>query len=209
MIETERLLVRPWRDADRAAYHAICRDPEAMRYLGPLQSRAETDAAIDRMIASQAANGFCFWAVERREDGALLGFCGLLPAKPPIVGEIEIGWRLGSDYWGQGFAREAATACLDWAWAHLDVPSVAAITVLANRRSWGLMERLGMTRIEGGDFDHPDAPEDSPLKRPYSTGSRGRAGSQLPGSCFCKSAIVALSAATCASPFSWSDSSAG
>lgn len=165
MIETERLLVRPWRDADRAAYHAICRDPEAMRYLGPLQSRAETDAAIDRMIASQAANGFCFWAVERREDGALLGFCGLLPAKPPIVGEIEIGWRLGSDYWGQGFAREAATACLDWAWAHLDVPSVAAITVLANRRSWGLMERLGMTRIEGGDFDHPDAPEDSPLKR--------------------------------------------
>jgi RimJ/RimL family protein N-acetyltransferase len=165
MIETARIVIRPWRDADRARYHALCRDPEMMRYLGPLQTRAETDAAIDRMIASEAENGFCFWAVARREDGALIGFCGLLPAKPPIGGEVEIGWRLGSDFWGCGYAREAAEACLDWAWATLDVPSIAAITVAANRRSWGLMERLGMTRVDGGDFDHPGVPDGSPLKR--------------------------------------------
>jgi RimJ/RimL family protein N-acetyltransferase len=165
MIETERLVLRPWRDDDRAPYHAICRDPEVMRFLGSVQSRAESDAAIDRMISSQDEHGFCFWAVERRDDKALLGFCGLLPGKPPIVDEIEIGWRLGSAFWGRGYATEAAAVCLDWAWARLDVPSVAAITVPANTRSWGLMERLGMERVRNGDFDHPDVPDGSPLKR--------------------------------------------
>jgi RimJ/RimL family protein N-acetyltransferase len=184
MIATERMLIRPWCDADRAPYHALCRDPEVMRYLGPLQSRAETDAAIDRMIASQAANGFCFWAVERHEDGALIGFCGLKPGRGPIDGVIEIGWRLGSAHWGQGYAREAASACLDWAWSHLAVASIVAITVEANRRSWGLMERLGMTRVAGGDFDHPDVPENSPLKRHmlYRM-QRPNATDQPPGSC--------------------------
>ena len=165
MIETARLIVRPWRDDDRAAYHAICCDPGVMRYLGPPQNRAESDAAIDRMIASQAQHGFCFWAVERRDDGALLGFCGLLPAKPPITGDVEIGWRLGSAHWRQGYAREAAVASLDWAWRRLDIATVAAITVSANTRSWGLMERLGMTRVVDGDFDHPGVPDGSPLKR--------------------------------------------
>jgi RimJ/RimL family protein N-acetyltransferase len=165
MIDTERLLIRPWRDADRAPYHALCRDVEVMRYLGPLQSRADCDAAIDRMIASQAAHGFCFWAVERREDKRFIGFCGLKPGRGPIDGEIEIGWRLGSAHWGQGYAREAASACLDWGWAQLAVASIVAITAAANRRSWGLMKRLGMTRVAGGDFDHPDVPEDSPLRR--------------------------------------------
>jgi len=165
MIETERLIVRLWCDGDRPAYHAICCDPEVMRYLGPPQSRADCDAAIDRMIASQTANGFCFWAVERRDDAALLGFCGLLPGKPPIEGEIEIGWRFGRAFWGQGYAREAAAACLDWAWVHLDVPAIAAITAVGNGRSWGLMERLGMRRVADGDFDHPGVPDGSPLKR--------------------------------------------
>ncbi|TPG43224.1 N-acetyltransferase [Sphingomonas koreensis] len=165
MIETARLTIRPWRDADRAPYHAIGAHPEVMRFLGPIQSRAETDVAIDRMIAAERAHGFCFWAVERRSDGALLGYCGLLPAKPPIDGDIEIGWRLGRAFWGQGYAFEAAQSCLDWAWRRLDVDTVAAITVAANTRSWGLMERLGMTRIAGGDFDHPGVPDGSPLKR--------------------------------------------
>lgn len=167
MIETERLILRPWRDGDRAPYHAICRDPEVMRFLGPPQSRAESDAAVDRMIASQAQHGFCLWVVQRRDDEALLGFCGLKLGPPgtPIAGDVEIGWRLGRQHWGSGYAREAATASLDWAWAHLAVPSVAAITVAANARSWGLMERLGMKRKADGDFDHPGVPDGSPLKR--------------------------------------------
>ena len=109
MIETERLILRPWCEEDRSAFHAMCSDPEVMAFIGAPQSRAESDAAIDRMIACQAEHGHCFWAVERRGDGALLGFCGLLPPRPPLE-HIEIGWRLGRAFWGRSYAREAAAA---------------------------------------------------------------------------------------------------
>lgn len=167
MIETERLIVRPWRDADREPFAAMGQDAEVMRFLGPLMSRAESDAAVDRMMALQAERGHCFWAVERRADGAFLGFCGLKrgPADTPIADDIEIGWRLGRAHWGQGYAREAAAACLDWSWATLNVMSIAAITVQGNSASWGLMERLGMTRRPDEDFDNPNLAPGDPLWR--------------------------------------------
>lgn len=165
MITTDRLVIRPWRDSDRAPYALMSQDAAVMRYLGPLQSRVDCDLAVDRMIASQAEHGCCFWALERRGDGAFLGFCGIKPGRAPIEGLPEIGWRLGSRYWRQGYAREAATACLEWAWSSRDWPAVHAITVPANHASWGLMERLGMRRVEDGDFDHPDLPEGNPLRR--------------------------------------------
>jgi RimJ/RimL family protein N-acetyltransferase len=167
MIETERLLLRHWADADRPVFHAQCSDPRVMAYLGPPQTRAETDAALDRQNGYLASHGYCFWAVERRGDGALLGFCGLKPGAPetPIEGEVEIGWRFGHAHWGQGYAREAAVASLAWGWANTTAPTIAAITVAANTRSWGVMERLGMIRAADGDFDHPAVPEGSPLKR--------------------------------------------
>ncbi len=160
MIETERLTLRGWRDGDRDPFHAMCNDPDVMAYLGPPLSRAESAAAIDRQQALLATTGYCFWAVERAADRAFLGFCGLKPgaAGTPIENEIEIGWRLAAPHWGQGYAREAAAATLAWAWRTLDVPQVVAITVPANRRSWGLMERLGMVRVADGAFDHPAAP---------------------------------------------------
>lgn len=165
MIETERLIIRPWRESDRAPYFALNADPDVRRFLGPPQNRAETDAALDRQAVAQAAHGHCFWALERRDDAALIGFCGLLPGKAPIDGKIEIGWRLGRAYWQQGYAREAAEACLAWGWANLPDPAIYAITVPANSASWGLMERLGMTRVADGDFDYPDLAEGDPLRR--------------------------------------------
>ena len=167
MIETGRLLLRRWTDADRPVFHAQCSDPEVMRFLGPLQSREETDAGLDRQNLYLESHGFCFWAVERRADAALLGFCGLKPGAPdtPIADDVEIGWRFGRAYWGQGYAREAAQASLAWGWANTDAPRIAAITVLANTRSWGLMGRLGMARAADEDFDHPTVAEGSPLKR--------------------------------------------
>jgi RimJ/RimL family protein N-acetyltransferase len=106
--------------------------------------------------------------MERRADGVFIGYCGLkivLDADLPIAGEVEIGWRLREEAWGQGFMREAALAALRWAWANLDVKRVIAMTVPANRRSWGLMERIGMTRRPGLDFGHPQFPENHPLHR--------------------------------------------
>jgi RimJ/RimL family protein N-acetyltransferase len=166
VIETERLALRPWRDADLQPFHALCSDPAVMRYLGPLLSAGEVAAAIARHQGLQADNGYCFWAVERREDGLFLGFCGLKPGPEgtPIAGQVEIGWRLRADSWGKGYAREAAQASLDWAWAHLETPDVAAMTNIENTRSWGLMERLGMTRKPDEDFDHPALPVGDPLR---------------------------------------------
>src|SRR3546814_18371264 len=73
MIETARLLLRPWRDVDREPMHRMGRDSKVMEFLGPLQSRAQSDMFIDRMIALQEQNGHCFWALERQQDSALLG----------------------------------------------------------------------------------------------------------------------------------------
>jgi RimJ/RimL family protein N-acetyltransferase len=166
VIETARLLIRPWRDEDSEPFFDINSDPEVLRFLGPPGSRSESDTAIERQRALQAELGYCFWALERREDGALLGFCGLKPgvAGTPVADDLEIGWRLGSPYWSRGYALEAASACLDWAFAALDVPRIVAITVAANRRSWGLMERLGMRRRPDLDFLHPALADGDPLK---------------------------------------------
>lgn len=170
MIETQRLTLRGWRDDDRAPFHAMCSDPRVMEFLGPLQTRADVDAAIDRQIGFENQFGYCFWAIERRADGLFLGFCGLKPGAEgtPIEGEAEIGWRLAADHWGQGYAREAAQASLEYGWDKLGLASIAAITTPGNVRSWGLMERLGMVRAHEDDFDHPGVPEDDPL-RPHIT----------------------------------------
>lgn len=158
MIESERLILRPWQDRDREPFHAMGQDERVMATLGPLLWRVESDALIERLRGIEAASGYTFWAIERRADGAFLGFCGLKPGaeETPIHGEVEIGWRLAHEFWGQGYAREAAQASLDWAWAQ-GFASVAAITSVDNHRSWGLMERLGMIRAAGDDFDHPKA----------------------------------------------------
>ena len=172
---TERLILRSWRGADVAPFHAMCQNPEVMAYLGPPITLQRAQQIVDHQQLFQADHGHCFWAIERRSDGAMLGFCGLKPGpeKTPIENRIEIGWRLRADAWGQGYAREAAQASLDWGFANLDEDRIWAITVLANSRSWGLMERLGMTRHEDLDFDHPALPADSPLLR-HITYSIGR-----------------------------------
>ncbi len=128
--------------------------------------RAEADAALDRLRAFQASLGHSFWVLEARETSEFLGFCGLkimAEGIPGLEGAIEIGWRLRRGAWGRGHAREAAEASLAWGWTHLPVPRIAAITTPGNIRSWGLMERLGMTRRPDLDFAHPALGPEDPL----------------------------------------------
>lgn len=165
MIETDRLILRPWRQEDVPEFVRVTNTPAVMEYLGGVQNPEAFQGSFERVTASQEKNGFCFWIVERRGDRALLGFCGLKVGNtPPIEGEIEIGWRLREDAWGQGYAREAAVATLDWAWRNQSCPRIVAITAAANTRSWGLMERLGMHRLRDMDFEHPDVPAGNKAK---------------------------------------------
>lgn len=167
MIETERLILRGWREEDRGLLRRLGTDPDTMRYLGPLRTEEEDDAALARYQADLTTYGTCAWLVERRSDGAPLGVCGAKPGRPGMLteGELELGWRFAPEHRGQGYALEAARASLAHVWAVTDAERVVAITVRANVPSWTLMERLGMTYVEGGDFDHPFVPNDSPLKR--------------------------------------------
>ena len=167
MIVTERLTLAAWRDDHRDALAAINADPHVMRHFVAPMTRAESDAQIDRQIEMQATRGFCFWAIERRNDGVLLGLCGLKPGAPdtPIENDLEIGWRFGRDAWGQGYATEAARAALAHGFADPAVPRIAAITTTGNVESRRVMDRLGMTYAEGLDFDHPAVPDGSPVRR--------------------------------------------
>jgi RimJ/RimL family protein N-acetyltransferase len=167
MIETERLILREWRDADIDPFAAMCADPRVMATLGSLMTRAETAALVGRAVSLQARDGHCFWAMEARDTGEFFGWCGLIRGNAPtIAGKLEIGWRLAHAHWGKGYAREAAQASLDWGFAHRgNDDSIWAVTTPGNVRSWGLMARLGMTRNRALDFDHPLVPDGSPLKR--------------------------------------------
>ena len=167
MIGTERLVLRGWRESDAHAIHEMGQDKRVMEFLGPPTSIEAARALVAGQIVNQSLFGHCFWAIERRADGRVIGLCGLNPgpAATPVEGGIEIGWRLAGDSWGYGYAHEAATACLAWGWRHLDAPTIAAMTVPANTRSRALMVRLGMTRVSGGDFDHPGLAQGDPLRR--------------------------------------------
>ncbi len=167
MIETERLILAEWRDDHRDAIAAINADPVVMRFFVAPMSRSESDAQIDRQLLAQASHGFCFWAVERKSDGVLLGLAGLKTGAPdtPIADDLEIGWRFGQHAWGHGYASEAARAALAHGFRDPNVARVAAITTTDNLKSRAVMERIGMAYAPGLDFDHPAVPADSPVLR--------------------------------------------
>ena len=164
-IRTERLALRGWTDADRPAYAAINADPAVMATIGPLQTRAQTDSAIDRMMASWVENGFGLWCVEL--DGGCIGFTGLnrpwfQAAFTPCV---EVGWRLASAHWGHGYAPEAGRAALDFGFNVVGLDEIVSFTAAVNHKSRRVMEKLGMSHDAGADFDHPNLREGDPLRR--------------------------------------------
>lgn len=158
--ETARLRLRSWGEGDLDAFDRACNTPAVMRHLGGVQRRDDLAAAVARVAAVEAAHGFTFWVVERRADGAFLGFCGLKPVReettpPALHGEVEIGWRLAEHGWGQGYAREAAGEALRLGFERFALARIIAFTVPANTASWGLMRRLGMRARPDLDFDMP------------------------------------------------------
>lgn len=167
-LETGRLMLRSWRDEDRAPFAAMGSDPAVMQHLGGTIDQAASDQVIDRFRVDEEQTGHCFWAVERRNNSVLLGFCGLRRGghpETPVVEEFEIGWRLARHAWGNGYAREAADASLMWGWQNTAAARIAAWTVMPNTPSWGLMLRLGMAHRPELDFDHPRFSQGHPLCR--------------------------------------------
>jgi RimJ/RimL family protein N-acetyltransferase len=156
--ETDRLTLREWGEGDADRFYAVMNTPAVMRHLGGVQDRAAWDAAVGRILGFQRDFGHTFWLVERKDDGELLGFCGLKRVNAEgtkLKGQCEIGWRLRETAWGQGYAKEAAIASLDLAFGNYGAPYVVALTIGPNAQSLGLMKRLGMSRRRDLDFDDP------------------------------------------------------
>ena len=175
-LTTPRLLLRPWRDDDVAAFADMFDDPAVMEFLMPARERmsafadadrAAIDAIVGRVRAHFDRHGYGWWAAELKETGAFIGFIGLvhIPFEAHFTPAVEVGWRLASAYWGQGYATEGARAALEAAFTRLGLADIVSITVPANTRSRRVMERIGMTRDPGGDFDHPRVSPGDPLRR--------------------------------------------
>jgi RimJ/RimL family protein N-acetyltransferase len=148
MRTTDRLVLRPFRDTDLEPWAAMNTDPEVMKYLGgePL-SRAESERITTAVNKRYEIDGTGFLAIERRSDGEFLGACGL-QHEPWYPDDMELGWRLAREYWGHGYATEAATSWLAYGFTELDLPRIISITDSPNERSIAVMRRLGMS------FDH-------------------------------------------------------
>ena len=165
-LRTERLLLRRWREEDRAPFAELNGDPLVMEHFPATLSRAESDELIERMERSFREHGYGAWAVELPGSVALAGFVGLWPqnsAELPFAPAIEIGWRLSRECWGQGIATEAARAALAFGFGELGLEQIVAFTTVANDRSRAVMERLGMRRDPAEDFLHPALAADDPL----------------------------------------------
>ena len=165
-LNTNRLLLRQWRDTDREPWAALCADPEVMEFLTSSRDRATSDMAIDRWHARIEQQGWSFWAIEIKETGEFVGMAGLqVPADPhPYLPCTEIGWRLAKEYWRCGYASEAAGRVLDFAFTDLKLQAVVASTAVGNKRSSSVMQRIGMSG-PATTFVHPGVPEGSPLRQ--------------------------------------------
>jgi RimJ/RimL family protein N-acetyltransferase len=166
-LRSKRLLLRQWRDDDLDAFAALCVDPAAMQYLLPMPHRSDADAMAQRIQAHFSQHGFGLWAVELPGICAFMGFVGLVnvPFTAHFTPAVEFAWRLAPAFWGRGYATEAAAQALDDGFTRLAWNEVVAYTVADNKRSWRVMQRLGMTRNADEDFDHPRVPLGHPLCR--------------------------------------------
>ena len=170
IFSTARLIIRDYLPEDRAIFAAIAAMPEVRLYHTRVVSRANTDAFIDKQIATINSIGCGYAVVERKADGAVVGDVGMrpMPDDMPFDDDVrfDIGWQLDPRFFGRGYASEAAKGWLDHAFEALPLDGVVvAYTAPANSASIKVMERIGMVRDGSRDFDHPRTPVGHALRR--------------------------------------------
>ncbi len=166
-LQTRRLLLRRWREADLDPFAAMNADPVVMEFFPRTLSVEESAAFIERIEACFDQHGYGLWAVEKIEPGQpLIGCIGLSPVEPdlPCAPAVEVGWRLSRAYWGRGYATEAASAVIAFGFDRIHLDEIVSLTASVNLRSQRVMERLGMKRDPHEDFQHPQLPVGHPAR---------------------------------------------
>lgn len=164
IIETERLILRTWKQEDSSIYYQINQDPNVTQFLrGPL-TREQVSDFISAANNHQDTHGYALWAAELKETSELMGFIGLNSVEwaSCFTPAVEVAWRLGTQYWSKGYATEGAKAALDYGFK-CGLTEIVAFTVPANIRSIRVMEKIGLKRDRQGDFAHPKLSLDHPL----------------------------------------------
>ncbi len=164
-LETNRLKLRQWKESDFQPFAMINSDPDVMEYYPSPLSSSESDAMANKIKSLISERSWGFWAVETIAEGQFFGFVGLhVPTyELPVTPCVEIGWRLGKEYWGKGYATEAAKEALRFAFQKLDLNEIYSFASVSNQKSWKVMERLGMVNT-GNNFEHPIIPEGHALR---------------------------------------------
>jgi RimJ/RimL family protein N-acetyltransferase len=167
-IETDRLLMRRWREPDREPFARLNGDPQTLVFFPQTLDRAASDALVDRIEANFDARGWGLWALEVKASGEFIGFTGLspMPDDVPGAGGVEIAWRLAKAAWHHGYATEAARAAKTVAFDGAGLAELWSMTAVLNEPSQAVMRRIGMTEV--ARFDHPRVPEGHPV-RPHVT----------------------------------------
>jgi RimJ/RimL family protein N-acetyltransferase len=145
LIETERLVIRPWQPDDRPAFTAVMAHPEVNQYVhgGKPYTEAEVDQWFERQARQLAEHRMCMGALVEKSNNRVAGISGVQPLGTTT--DIEIGWILAREAWGRGFATEAGAACMRYVLETLQRPRAVAIIDSANDPSKRVAARLGMT----------------------------------------------------------------
>jgi RimJ/RimL family protein N-acetyltransferase len=144
IVQTERLLLRGWRESDLDPLARMMADPEVTRFIGGVQPRSSVWRSIAMFVGLWVLRGYGFWVVERKSDSAFLGRVGLW--QPEGWPGIELAWSLDRPYWRNGYATEAAKAALDYGFLNLPVSKLVSLIDPANAPSQRVARRLGETK---------------------------------------------------------------
>lgn len=166
-LQTERLRLRLWTNADREPFAKLNADPRVMEYFAALLSREQSDGMAQRIEAHFQEHGFGYWAIEVPGLTDFAGYVGLSVQTfaAPFAPCVEISWRLAFEHWGRGYATEGARAVMRFGFDTVGLDEVVSFTLPANLRSRHVMEKIGMQYDPDGDFEHPNLPEGHPLRR--------------------------------------------
>jgi RimJ/RimL family protein N-acetyltransferase len=169
-LETERLIIRAFEEADRDVFHEINSDEKVMEFYPYRRTRAQSDEKFDRARIGLSKTGYGHTAVEIKATGECIGYCNLaIPDLEPILpaGTVEIGWRTAPRYWGNGYTTEAAKSLLADGFSRRGLEEIVSFAVPANLRSLAVMRRIGMLYDPGSGFDHPKVGDDYPHLRRF------------------------------------------
>lgn len=164
-ILTDRIGLRQWGSKDYEPFAEMNADPEVRKYFPKLMTHEESDRLIERSMGQIMELGYGFWATDIWATGEFIGMVGIAPVlfESFFTPCTEIGWRLKKSAWGNGYATEAAAACLDYAFNKLNIQEIYSFTAIPNTPSENVMKKIGMQKV--GEFDHPNIPDGNWLKR--------------------------------------------